>query len=782
MADPIPTTACLPVVLCDSSLVAPDNKIIAVVGLDGVVDYYSVAADGSTSPATPDPANLGVCPGPPPEIEYVPFDPTVHDPGVVEGDGNPGTPFQIPLPCCDTDHVNVGPADPVGDPGDGTHTYLQQPDPADPTTWVVWYWIDTDGDEVGDAWVAKPDCCDDDHVNVGPAAPAGPPGDGTHTYIEQPDPADDSTWILWYWVDSDGDEIGDSWVTKPECCDDDHVNIGGTAPAGDPGDGTHTYIEQPDPADPATWVVHYWIDTDGDEIGDAWVSVPACCDEFTYVPFDPAVHIDGAIEGDGSPGSPYEIPLPDPCAALINNDPIACETATSVLATDGTDCGPIALEDLIPKHIFGVCDSANLPTVLPTGAAGPVAHNFTSMFLGNGQIGEIVIGGANPGYNQYTAGIGNFPMSLPVPAHTAGCVLFLHLAYGGWGAGYSTNGTGFTGVNADLATGSDISNSTALGTQPIPSNSGSQYLSEHQVYAFDGLTGGGGSTVDVTVTGAPPGGEGVFAWNWIEVCDGGGPLTVADFDVAATQQTLTGSSSSAGQVQTSADWDLGECPAVMFAAGRHVASDPNDPSATNTPFTAQATDWFQASNPGVDELYDFNSLNGYGDCQMGWAAAFVDGGLGSWNWDKTSNEIHNHGAGGIAVPLKVCETASGSGATETQDACSVDLENTNCKDGLMKCCAEAVIILEVPAGEKVTVYPTVGGAVHSTAVAELDNTNGTFDIVEERSLSFCVTDFANLVTPGSTSTGDIGIEVTNQTGVGSATVKALHTECEIIHV
>lgn len=646
MADPLPNSTCMPVVLCDSTKTAPDNKVIAVVGLDGVTTYYEVAADGSTTLVTPDPADLGVCPGPPPELEYVEYDPTIHDAGVIEGSGVTGDPFQIPLPCCD-----------------------------------------------------------DDHVNVGPAAPAGPPGDGTETYIEQPDPADASTWI-----------------------------------------------------------VHYWVDTDGDEIGDAWVAVPSCCEDI------------------------------DLCE-IFDEAPVACADAIEVITSDGTVCGPTPITDITPSHNFAACDSAGF--AMSPSQPAPVAHTFAAANLGSGMVGEMVY--LNPNVtNLFPAGIPQttFPLTINVPATSSNCAVFLQVSYGHESQPQSSTDS-FEGISITQAS-PGLGPATLVGESDInPGYPGGQqtFWAGQTVYGFDGNGGGGTVTIDFTQHPAmlADSTDGVVAWHWVEVCEQSGDvLRISDFCLDQIQKTDTPGPIGLpeGNGGDSTDWDLGDCPSIVFAVARHVASNPNDISQTPTPNDgtveiADAVDWWQP--PGfVDELYDETSFNHWGACQMGWAAGFVDGGQGPWNWYYQGNNgaqyIGSPEAGALSVPLCTCTTGIGA-VEDSVSSCEIEICNDNCsQDAVVRCHVQASVTVEAAAGDKVCVWPTVDGAPIQNQQICVDNTNGQNTAIQTFPISTILTDFSALLMPGECRTHVFAWRGETEIGGGTITVSDYHTECEIIHV
>ena len=478
----------------------------------------------------------------------------------------------------------------------------------------------------------------------------------------------------------------------------------------------------------------------------------------------------------------------------ITDPAIECVDATSVLATDGTNCGPIDLQSVLPTHSFAICDHAG-ETITPTGTpTGPIANTFDAQFLDSGQFGDQVF---EPNGGALGINPGSFPLSMPVPAATPGTVLGLHLSYGvSWNDDFQSVGQ-FTGLTA-VPNGSDIAAFSAVGHQDlfeIPHGGFGVFpTAQHDVFIMDAVTGGSATTIDIDFTQWPSNdvftGGGVFTWQWIEISDtSDGQLNVSDFNLGAVQF------SEAGEVQAgvttptsdSPEWDLGPCPAVVWGAGRHVASSPNaccPPGELDHP-----TDWWTASleGAGVEELYDKVSYNAFFACQMGWSAAFVDGGIGPWSWNYQANngvpDTNSDPAGAIALPLATCESDGPSeGGMATSSPCADELINPNCSSsGYASCTIQAAIKLTAEPGETVSAVPMLNGAAVPIGTVEFTNYGATTECII-KNINVEVTDTTTLIAPGANYTFDGSFNVTNSAGTGSAEIIAAQTKCELIHV
>lgn len=467
----------------------------------------------------------------------------------------------------------------------------------------------------------------------------------------------------------------------------------------------------------------------------------------------------------------------DPCSGF-DEAPIACDAVTAILASDGTDCGPIDPCDLIPAHTFASCMTPGQTiSAAPVVGAPPTAIQSTE--LDRGQVGTVVYGDEPPFTH---IPVGTFPLTITVPPANPDCVLALHVVHGGYeDPDNGLWGSSWEGASLDTSNTSDISapKSICESYGNWPNDAIGQ-----NVWIMDPLTGNGGSTIDLDFTKSGDNGSSkgaVLQWYWSEICEPTGiPLNCADFDVASlVEETVTNGG-------TSADIDLGDCPATYFAAGRHVLG-------TNTggaPGINEDVDWFVATSDGsgLTETYDTNSFNTPGAvCQIGSAHGVVDAGTGSWTYDHMTNST---GQGSTPIFSNFCglpllcndlEPAAGGG---TSDSCEVTVTNSNCnKDGVVRCSVQASITICGDGDFDHTVTPLFNGVPvpYQTVGLSSASTSATGETCSTYAVAFSVTDFANVLAPGASVTNEFAFDA-SATGDGSFELSDWTAECEVIHI
>jgi len=729
---------------------------------------------------------LDVCGGEPLEFIYVPFDQGVHEDQGIVGDGSAGSPIEVPVKPCTKYYEESesfgydmvlpdGSTLAAGDPLPAGYCAIVDENPFDNS--FIDGQIIAKGSDVTINYVLFDETVHTDGGIVGNGSVGSPfevPISCKTQIVQEGEPVNGDVTIDGSVVAS-GDPAPDGWIVIEE------VN---------PFDGTVLESQPVKQTCSATYLPGETLPYDADYVdGDG--------NTVTLTQGDPVP--DGVVFNNeetvgGDPISVKAHQNANVCDTF-NEPSIVCDDVTNILASDGTSCGPINPCDLLPGHFIASCDSPG-ETLAPVGDPNaPVESDFEATFLDSGQIGDLV---GDPDGNVAT-GIpaGTFPYDIAVPAATAGCVLSLHLSYG-------NEVIMFDGISITQS-GSDVGTAMLVGTQDV--NIGSSGPEAGQsAYLMDAITGGSGSIVTIDFVNHPEQPaqiDGVFTYHWTQICDtSDNVLNTSDFDFGAVQftdaDTPQGSATNGLSGSDSGEWDLGPCPAIVFAAGRHVASNPNNPSASDsTPSAPDSTDWWQENaGSGITELYDESSYNHFYWCQMGWSAAFVDGNVGPWDWTYTGNELGqfagannfpggpNTVAGAMAIPLVSCQTDSGSGATlDTVNSCNVQVCNDNCKsEAVTKCTVNGGTDLIVPAGEKVEVTPTINGALITSQTFYYDNTLGVTEVSIGSGIAFDQIDLSNVLAPSECADAVVGFQVTNSIGVGSATIRPFNVICEVIHV
>jgi hypothetical protein len=529
---------------------------------------------------------------------------------------------------------------------------------------------------------------------------------------------------------------------------------------------------------------------------------PGMCDcVVVYVEYDPDVHQEGTIEGDGSAANPFQVPLPAEgtaacppadlsaaytpgvpgagagpadCCCAFDGDSIDCAPGLSVLVSDGDSCGPADLGDIVPGHAFSSCASPG-ETIDAQAVVVPPITGVTSTELDRGQVGALVYN-TNP-FVWPVIPVGTFPLSIPVPASDPDCILALHVAFGHENTATFSNE--LSGPSLDASGAADLTNqATAVDTPPGNAMSG------QAVYVFDPASGAGGGTVDLdfAIKGAE-GDGGSVQWYWDEICAASGPIEVADLDLGNVVSSVIAGQPASDGVGTSDPIDTGGCDAIVFATARHVTS-PSNSNALHVD-----SDWFGIS--AGSEIYDTASTdcdftgpgNDDGCCQHGSAHAVVPAGSGPWTWTYTTNAQWQNGISDSAklsaIPI-VCAPDSGGGSVDSTNQCSVEISNPNCAvDGVVRCSMRGSVKVCIPDGETsdITVVPVLDGVELADQALGLQATGAMCTTIP---VAFSVTDLANPLAPGDTATKTFGWRVAG--GLGTVELSDWVSECEVIHL
>ena len=317
--------------------VKEDQDNFQFVAYDSTVHVAGEPLQGAGTPEEPWLVPVKEC-----NFEYVPFDPTVHAAGDIEGAGTAGAPWQIPIFMPEHNFIYV-PYDPA--------IHGDTPD------------VEGSGTE-GDPWqiplVIKE--CNFEYVPYDPAVhDAGViEGDGTAgTPWQVPLPPE----------------------VEPKECEFEYVpydpavhdagNIEGDGTAGNP-----WQIPLVPPAEGTAFVDKLGQSISGGALllatdfaagsvaaGDLLLAqdaagncklIPSKECNFEYVPYDEALHASGTIEGDGTAGSPWQIPIFTPGApAELNIEYVPFDEAVHTAGTiegDGTEANPFQMP-LLPAPL-----------------------------------------------------------------------------------------------------------------------------------------------------------------------------------------------------------------------------------------------------------------------------------------------------------------------------------------------------------------------------------------------------------------------------------------------
>lgn len=393
-------------------------------------------------------------------------------------------------------------------------------------------------------------------------------------------------------------------------------------------------------------------------------------------------------------------------------------------------------------------------------------HTLQQRELVRGQLGEAVTA-AFIGGNDIDINPTDNPITITLPAHAAGSVLALHLAYGG--------------ENRSIAPGHDtILDPTVTATGAI-ANLTTMWEIEPDtpildvgsaIYYMDASSGAAGSTItidfdtfDIPTSGNKPG---VVQWVVKEYVSNLGTLTVADFDTPVPVEVAPSTSTpdvANPPLRTHAAVDLGDCDAPFYATARHVKEDNDD--GTNFYDANWAT--MTTGGAGYDEEYDISSVDYATVCQLGITSGLVSGGNGptaysyqqNYHWSQFNNQIMS---AGVYIPL-VCLTAGAD--DQFEEVCEVVAIN-QCTDQAVSvsCRLQAEVALTVDAGNSLTVTPFINGTAVTSAAQTLTS-SGTVTID-------AVAAGANIAAGGANTTHSFYLQLS---GVGSASANAWTGTC-----
>ena len=443
-----------------------------------------------------------------------------------------------------------------------------------------------------------------------------------------------------------------------------------------------------------------------------------------------------------------------------------CADAVSFLQVDAEgNCASFDLKSVLPVTIVDSCEGGEEIGVVD-GVPTLDIPELVATELYREQWGSHVF----PTAASTLIDPANFPAQIPVPAHNPDCVLKLQVTYGG------QLGTGpVRSVDLDTVTysGTDISQpSTMIYNQVVAPRV------NQSIYFFDGLTGAAGSSVTLDfqtfVTDANGEVPGVIQVYWEEICNSSGSaLRVADFDTAnAVAQSVDTTGLTAPATVVSDEFDMGDCPASITGAARHVVRvDGSTPSTLNSD-----TEWFDVAS-GYTETYDTTSFNDHFACQAGSGSGVIAAGSGTNTYSYTSNNALS-GSAMYAVPV-LCNEIIGPGAVTAAKDCATQLENTNCQCPTMsECNFKASVELTVPAGETLYVSPTFNGIIDTNAVFDVVN-----DTAEDITRTVCVSgdmlDSTNVYAPGAIANLSAGLAFN---GIGSYKINSCKMDCKLIPV
>lgn len=471
----------------------------------------------------------------------------------------------------------------------------------------------------------------------------------------------------------------------------------------------------------------------------------------------------------------------DPCGAFDETG-IPCAPGVQTVVSDGTDCGPTDVSGLLPTEAAGGCTATGETITVGTaaGACDNPPTNLSMTEIERGQWGNVVFYTGQAHEQQIATNL--FPQTFNVPAVTnpGSCMMTLQVSHGAGGS---------SSISGASVTISDNVNYTAPNTAFLGLQGSGGIATS--LFMFDPVAGGTGSTVTLDFTDNTENPHGVVSYFWLEVCDTSAtpcPITKDSFDfsglVEDTSTIPLGTSGGASTSVTNGPINMGDCPALWFATGRHVRHNNND--KTNN----ADTDWIQITDTGTttllgSETLDVVSVDDRWSCQMGSGAGVIPANSGDFDWTYNSN----FGVGSVdgvpdtgmfyALPLD-CDSFTAQAETETTTGtCTISLANPNClTDGVVKCRLTGSVTLCPSAGATISATPIVNGvALTEQTVAyesdAIEATCATFPV------SFPITDLGTVLAPAASATHDFAWEVT---GIGDATFSDWQTECEVIPV
>lgn len=351
------------------------------------------------------------------------------------------------------------------------------------------------------------------------------------------------------------------------------------------------------------------------------------------------------------------------------------------------------------------------------------------------------------------------PLVVPVPAHSANCVLALHVLGGGDGPVNSN----VANLMGDMVAGNDtasLGSPVYYSTVVAPSHT-------NQVILFQGS----GSTGQIELTApnhsleaAGSGFLGVISTRWVIICpDDGGTLSPSDF--SSPLETPIGDMFTTNPLQSPEVVVSEDCPGVSFIGGRHTMFTFG--AETYGTWVQTPSDFIQYDDASIAELYDLTSwVTPAGQpCQMGLVAAYVPAGAdyvftGESNKPKTvwnPAQIND-----IYMGLASCEREGGDGVQGKSEVCTVSI-TSECDDSQQLTFSYAVDLSVVfgTGATQAVVTPVINGTAIA-ADAQTVSSSGALNFTGTSSmgtLAAGATQSANICFTVDAVGGPVGVEM-----------------------
>ena len=460
---------------------------------------------------------------------------------------------------------------------------------------------------------------------------------------------------------------------------------------------------------------------------------------------------DGTPGADGAPGSVGATGAPGADGAPGTDKDLFCENADGTRTAINPVLNPATgrQECTIPYKAEACSTDPISVTCAQTGAVvqttiGSGPENVSVQSLGGYQIGTGEYGGT--GYNALQSIVANGNMiNVPIPSHTAGCKLFLHVKGG------QITGTGLPVLRGTTGTTMSVLEATNQNSATDASGANSDIF--NHTYCLDG-NGVGGGTVDIEFPDLDQfNASDLVMLEWSEVCATNQAMTSADFDLANVyKDTLTLTNPTEPFQTATSEAFASECEALVFMAGRHVAF--------NTAATGQNIDYdWSATDTGV-QIYDTISDSSF-VCNGGIGLDLVQAGSHTWSYTANSATAAQAGWDDAALMTMIPLACAGEVVDAKQKIgnCSLSLISDLCDPAQVRCVATIDVQHALSSGAYAQVTPIIDG-VPSGNVTTLTG-SGTQTIN--------VNNLVGTVSNGQTADCDVCFEVTISNGTGTVT-------------
>jgi len=331
----------------------------------------------------------------------------------------------------------------------------------------------------------------------------------------------------------------------------------------------------------------------------------------------------------------------------------------------------------------------------------PFPDDVATVELARGQLGDGVFANGDTGlWDGLTA---NNEVPIDVPAHTAGCKLWLHVTGGqivktGIPTALTPSGSALVPI---------LVSDMASPGEPGTGNGQSDIWQQIYCFSGDGVAGGQ-MLLELGNINSDNRGDHV-TWVWSETCSETRALKPQDMKLGALieLESAPADGQSPKGNNPGSEFTV-ECPALIFGAGRHVLHPETNPDQSLVDAS-----WFNTQGNAGAEVYDIVGHDSW-QCQSGLGMDFMaTAGTYSWDWSNNASTGGDSGWQTQAFAVVIPFTCEGCWLAEpaTIEPCDVTISNDLCsgESASVKCQTEIVVDVVLAEGAELVLTPVIDG-------------------------------------------------------------------------